>query len=165
MDVVFSLMKYREVESMAESEIHNPLSMGVDMDNLKVGFEAWFVERVGLPDWRIDPLTDLSHVKNEVLLKLLKRKFLIRDIQFSSASWIMLGSGWWNSIALLRMKYQCQVMAFSLKAYLELLSQRFYLAVESTRLVLLVRNGEVSHPLLVSFPTMKEKGGHIRTPF
>ena len=44
------------------------------MDYPKVGSEAWFVERVGLPNWGIDPLMDLNHVKNEVLLEVFEEK-------------------------------------------------------------------------------------------
>ena len=71
---MFLLMKYREAEFVAKSNIHNLQSVGVDMHNLKVGFETWFVERVGLHDWGIDPLRDLNHVKNEVLLEVFEEK-------------------------------------------------------------------------------------------
>ena len=74
MDDVLSLMKFQEAEVVVESDIFNPLSVDVDMDHPKVGSEAWFVERVGLPSWRINPLRDLHHVKNEDLLQFFEEK-------------------------------------------------------------------------------------------
>ena len=36
---------------------------------LQLGSESWFAEVVGLPYWGINPLRDLSHVKNEDILE------------------------------------------------------------------------------------------------
>ena len=41
---------------------------------LQLGSETWFAEVVGLPNWGINPLRDLSHVKNADILEVFQRK-------------------------------------------------------------------------------------------
>ena len=42
---------------------------GSSEQELQIGTEIWFAEVVGLPNWGINPLRDLSHVQNGNLLE------------------------------------------------------------------------------------------------
>ena len=48
---------------------------------LQLGLESWFAEVVGLPNWGINPLRDLSHVKNADILEVFQRKVFHRGYQ------------------------------------------------------------------------------------
>ena len=48
---------------------------------LQPGLETWFAEVVGLPNWGINPLTDLSHVRNTYILEVFQRKVSHRGYQ------------------------------------------------------------------------------------
>ena len=41
---------------------------------VQIGTEKWFVKIVGWPNWGINPLRDLFHVKNGDLLEAFQRK-------------------------------------------------------------------------------------------
>ena len=41
---------------------------------LQIGSDIWFAEVVGLPNWGINPLRNLSHVKNADILEIFQRK-------------------------------------------------------------------------------------------
>ena len=48
---------------------------------LQPGLETWFAEVVGLPNWGINPLRDLSHVRNSDILEVFQRKVSHRGYQ------------------------------------------------------------------------------------
>ena len=45
-----------------------------DQQEMNIGSEKWFAEIVGLPNWGINPLRDLFHVKNTDLFDVFQRK-------------------------------------------------------------------------------------------
>ena len=47
---------------------------GSSDQELQIGTEKWFVEVVGLRNWGINPLRDLSHIKNGDLLEAFQRR-------------------------------------------------------------------------------------------
>ena len=49
-------------------------SPSLDVNNLLVGSEVWFVEVVGLQNWRIDPRKAVNHVYNKDLHLVFKDK-------------------------------------------------------------------------------------------
>ena len=46
---------------------------------LQLGSESCFAEVVGLPNWGINPLRDMSHVKNADILEVFQRKVSHKD--------------------------------------------------------------------------------------
>ena len=57
-----------------QSEIGLETMEAISEQELQIGSENWFAEVVGLPNWRINPLKDLSHVKNAEILEVFQRK-------------------------------------------------------------------------------------------
>ena len=56
---------------------------GFSDQELQIGTGNWFAEVVGLPNWGINPLRDLSHVKNEDLLEAFQRKVSHKGYQLA----------------------------------------------------------------------------------
>ena len=50
---------------------------------VQIGTEKWFAKVVGLPNWGINPLKDLFHIKNGDLLELFQRKVSHKGYQIS----------------------------------------------------------------------------------
>ena len=61
-DYLLVLVKYLEVNFVLELDIHMHQSMDVGLYTAKVKTKTCFVERIGLLNWRIDPLRDLNHI-------------------------------------------------------------------------------------------------------
>ena len=51
--------------------------------DLQIGTENWFAEVVGLPNWGINPLRDLSHVQNGDLLEAFQRNVSHKGYQLA----------------------------------------------------------------------------------
>ena len=58
----------RESKIGVESMQTKSEGKGSSDQQLQIGTENWFAEVVGLPNWGINPLRDLSHVQNGDLL-------------------------------------------------------------------------------------------------
>ena len=56
----------KEMKSTDKSKSHSPDVTA----NSKFGSEDWFRDLVGLPNWGIDPLKDINHVRNDDLLEI-----------------------------------------------------------------------------------------------
>ena len=50
---------------------------------VNIGSEKWFAETVGLPNWRINPLRDLFHVKNTDFFDVFQRKVSHKSYEFA----------------------------------------------------------------------------------
>ena len=50
---------------------------------VQIGTKKWFVEIVGLPNWGINSLRDLFHIKNGDLLEAFQRKVSHKGYQLS----------------------------------------------------------------------------------
>ena len=59
------MARIAEVQSQAASESKQTGSQAkMVKEEVNIGSEKWFAETVGLPNWGINPLWDLYHVKN-----------------------------------------------------------------------------------------------------
>ena len=61
----------QDVKSKMDIELKERASSNPEV---QIGSEKWFAEVVGLPNWGINPLMDLFHIKNGDLLGLFQRK-------------------------------------------------------------------------------------------